>query len=40
MKFRDLRKGFPRHLVVYRDGVSEGEYLQIEEREINAVQGG
>lgn len=37
MDYQKSRKALPRTLVVFRDGVSEGEYAQLENTEIQQV---
>lgn len=37
--YQKLRNALPNNLIVYRDGVSEGEYAQLEETEIKAIEG-
>lgn len=39
VQYRACRNNFPDHIIVYRDGVSEGEYVQVENNEIAAIQG-
>lgn len=34
-----MHKIFPKNLVVFRDGVSEGEYAQLENSEIQSLEG-
>lgn len=38
MQYRQKRNIFPKTIVLYRDGVSEGEYAQVENNEIQAIQ--
>ncbi|GJE90868.1 argonaute-like protein [Phanerochaete sordida] len=38
VQYRACRNNFPDHIIVYRDGVSEGEYVQVENNEIAAIQ--
>ncbi|KIP10273.1 hypothetical protein PHLGIDRAFT_125630 [Phlebiopsis gigantea 11061_1 CR5-6] len=38
--YRDYNKKLPHTMIVYRDGVSEGEYWQVMDREIGQIKGG
>lgn len=37
--YRDRLKKLPVTILLYRDGVSEGEYAQVQEQEIKPLQG-
>ena len=38
-QYWNSRNAWPKCLVVYRDGVSDGEYAQIEEHEVQQIEG-